>query len=230
MHSKLNLSQIVVNPDYLARNEINEDIVSDYLERFHQGITFAPITVIKIGEDHFLASGLHRFEVYRRAEQKTIDAIIKSGDYTDIILESISSNIEHGLRFNNAEKARCVTLVLKQDDWRNWSDNYIAKTCGVSNHFVKKIRAKESSNNSQATKSFIRNGQVHTMNTSKIGSSSPVKVKMTNLQAQLNSSLSHIIQVIKLYKSTYTDPKVSIPKEFEDEIKAFVDWFQKRGA
>jgi hypothetical protein len=232
MNSQVNLTQVIINTDLLARTEINEEIINDYIEQFNSGTVFDPIVVFEVDGNYILASGLHRYEVHKRTEQKTIDVIIRQGDKSDIILESITSNSRHGLRFNNREKERCVSLILKEDKWKSWSDNHIAKTCGVSNHFVKKIRNKLFPNTVQTTKTFIRNGQVHTMNTSKIGTVQTQKnqqAKTPCTQTLLNSSISHIVQVIKLYQTAYSDPNLQIPKEFEDEISNFINWYQNRG-
>ncbi|HWB13396.1 MAG TPA: hypothetical protein VG826_29495 [Pirellulales bacterium] len=43
-------------------------------------------------------------------------------------------------RRSNAQKRAAVMALLVYKKWRDRTDNFIAKACGVSNHFVKKVR------------------------------------------------------------------------------------------
>ena len=82
-----------------------------------------------------------------------------------------------GWLFTNADKWKCVSTLLFDPEWAQWSDNSIAKHCGVTHSFVGKVRAEislvsETSHafNARAQRTYQdKYGQVRTMDTRKIG-------------------------------------------------------------
>jgi hypothetical protein len=63
--------------------------------------------------------------------------------------------------------------MLRDEEWRGWTDRHIARQCGVSNRFVSDMRAEASVNDSQieqpSTRLVERNGKVYEQNTTNIG-------------------------------------------------------------
>jgi hypothetical protein len=47
---------------------------------------------------------------------------------------------KHGKPLTNEDKRRVVTRMLADAEWGQWSDNTIAKHCGVAHSFVAKVR------------------------------------------------------------------------------------------
>jgi hypothetical protein len=70
----------------------------------------------------------------------SILADVHTGTQRDAILFSASANSLHGLRRTNADKRKAALLLLEDAEWSAWSDNAIAKQCGVSHPFVAAVR------------------------------------------------------------------------------------------
>jgi hypothetical protein len=69
---------------------------------------------------------------------------VRPGDKRAAILFSVGANASHGLRRTNGDKRRAVLVLLKDSEWAQRSDRWIAEKCGVSNTFVASLRAQVS--------------------------------------------------------------------------------------
>src|SRR6476646_3295361 len=126
-----------------TREEINENAVNDYAEAMRVGKELPPAVVFHDGSNNWLADGFHR---YHGANKIGIALLcdIRQGTRRDAILYAAGANDAHGLRRSNETKRRAVMLLLKDEEWRQWSNPVIAQKCGVSDEFVRKIRAEAS--------------------------------------------------------------------------------------
>lgn len=57
------------------------------------------------------------------------------------MLFSVGANTAHGLRRSNEDKCKAVTTLLSDAERTRWSDNQIAKACGVTNHLVAGVKS-----------------------------------------------------------------------------------------
>lgn len=167
---ELRLDQISRDGDTQSRAEINHSVVEEYAEAFREGATFPPVTVYYDGKFYWLADGFHRVQATEAAGMRRIAADIRQGTRRDAVLHSVGANACHGLRRTNADKQRAVETLLRDEEWGQWSDNAIAKACGVSQPFVGKMRAKSLSyNRYKIERTVQRQGTIYTQNTTKIG-------------------------------------------------------------
>lgn len=141
MVKKINLAAIRIDGGTQARVEINTDTVSEYAEAIRSGAELPPVVVFHDGAEHWLADGFHRFHAHKSAEKVSISAEVRDGTKRDAVLFSLGANGTHGMRRTNADKRKAVETMLADADWSQWSDNQIAKTCGVSHPFVGAIRS-----------------------------------------------------------------------------------------
>jgi hypothetical protein len=96
--------------------------------------------------------------------------------------------------------------VLKNEEWRKWSDNHIAKQCGVSHPVVGKIRKKLYPNTKFEESTYInKHGKTTEMNTGKIGKNSK----------KTSKSKTQVIQTILDFESS-TQP-VTTKENNEDK-------------
>jgi hypothetical protein len=93
---------------------------------------------------------------------------IYEGTQRDAILHAVGANANHGLRRTNADKIKAVLTLLKDSEWRQWSDTEIAKKCRVSQPFVSNKR-KELTNNGYEWSSTRKCADGRIMETSNIG-------------------------------------------------------------
>lgn len=141
-----NINQIVLRDKIQQRENINDSCVEDYVEELSNGTVFPPLVVYDDGEGLLLADGFHRYEAHRKSGAETVTVTIYKGSERDAILHAVGANSDHGLRRTNADKRKAVETLLKDEEWREWSDGSIAERCRVSRPFVGKIRDELTSN------------------------------------------------------------------------------------
>lgn len=232
MAQKIYLSTVIVNKDYQPRVQLNEQEVQNYMDLIQQGAEFPPIVVFKQAESYILASGFHRFEAHKRLELTDINAEIREGSHLEILIEAIQSNARHGIRLTNDDKWHSVTLILRDSEGKNWSDNHIATLCGVSNHLVKKVRLElfpEDIKNSSVV--AIRGGKEIEIETKNIGPKNEKPISPESLSKKLSSKVHDLVKVLILFKESHNQPDIEIPDEFDEAIHEFVQWYNgKKGA
>jgi hypothetical protein len=177
---KLSIDQIKTDGGTQMRAGLHEATVLEYLEAMAPigWSDFPPIIVYHDGRNYWLADGFHRIEAYRRAAAQLdqpadrIPADVRAGTRRDAILYAAGANAQHGLRRTNADKRRAVEVLLRDDEWRQWSDREIGRRCDVSDVFVGKVRREMTANGLQSPAE--RTGaDGRTINTANIGTARP---------------------------------------------------------
>ena len=128
------------------------------------------------GATHWLADGFHRYFGADHAGLEEIAADVRTGTQSDAQLYSFSVNSDHGLRRSNADKRKAVNGALAHPVSSKWSDNAIAKHCGVDHKTVAAVRVSHLGN-SQVTPQertyTTKHGTTAVMNTANIGQAIP---------------------------------------------------------
>ena len=201
----LKLDQIRIDGGTQPRVAIDEQIVAEYAELYGSGVNLPPVTVFFDGATYWLADGFHRYWANKRIDCEYIFADVHQGTQRDAILHSVGANAAHGLRRTNADKRKAVLTLLEDEKWSQWSDNDIAKRCGVDHKTVSSHRASlgnfpsEKSSPGPSRRTYkSKHGTVATMNTANIGrhrnrgpdSPNPVRQPRPAL-AQTNLNLPH---------------------------------------
>lgn len=135
----INLLTIRIDGGTQSRVELNNAALAEYVDALKGGADFPPVVVFFDGTDNWLADGFHRYHAYRTAGLASIPADVRSGTTRDALLFSLGANAGHGLRRTNDDKRKAVTVALTDGEWGKWSDNAIAKLCGVSQNFVSEM-------------------------------------------------------------------------------------------
>ena len=91
-------------------------------------------------ENVWLADGFHRIEAKEQLCFVETRVTVHKGTRRDAILFGIKANAKHGLPRTNADKRKCVGMLLEDSEWGKWSSTKIAKLAGVSDSFVEKQR------------------------------------------------------------------------------------------
>lgn len=171
----LDLDLIRIDGDTQSREKIDEAVVAEYAEAFKAGAQFPPVKVFFDGVHRWLADGFHRFHGARAAGLTSIYEDITPGTREEAQLYSYGANGNHGLRRTNADKRRAVEGALQHPVSSAWSDNLIAKHCGVSPTTVGTVRRSLSNLDSEnpAERTYTtRHGTEAVMNTANIGRAS----------------------------------------------------------
>jgi hypothetical protein len=140
MEQMLNISQITADPAIQPRAGMDMPTVLEYAGEMQAGTQFPPVVVFHDGASYWLADGFHRYEAARQSQFSVLAADVREGGRREAILYSVGSNAAHGLRRSNADKRRSVATLLRDEEWRAWSDHEIARKCAVSAMFVGTLR------------------------------------------------------------------------------------------
>jgi hypothetical protein len=174
----LQLNQIRIDGGTQPRVAIDEDVVAEYADLYVDGVDLPPVTVFHDGSTYWLADGFHRYWARKRAKRESIAVEVIQGTRRDAILYSVGANASHGLRRTNEDKRKAVMIMLEDDEWSSWSDNDVARQCGVSHTTIQRYRASlahcasENSEPRQQKRTYkTKHGTIAQMKTGKIGSS-----------------------------------------------------------
>lgn len=142
--------------------------VDVYADGVREGASFPPIGAVYDGTDYWVWDGFHRIAGHEAAGKTKIAADIQPGTRRDAVLLACGANATPGLRRTTEDKRRAVILLLRDDEWRKWSDRAIARHARVSNTFVGNLR--DVTVNVDSERSFTtRHGTVAKMDTAAIG-------------------------------------------------------------
>lgn len=134
------VDDILCDPRCHQREQLDSEVIADYINVWLSGETLPAIKVIQEGNDYWLYDGFHTLHSAKAAGIETIEAKVKEGTLRDAILASVGVNADHGLRRSNQTKRNAVMTLLKDEEWGLWSDNKISKLAHVSQPFVSKLR------------------------------------------------------------------------------------------
>lgn len=138
---EMSLMAIRVDHALQSRVETRTDVVKDYADALLAGALFPAIIVFFDGKIYWVADGFHRVAAYKHANRVSIPAEVKEGTRRDAILYSAGANAKMGQRPTAEDKKKSVFMLLDDPEWFRWSDNLIAKHCGVSSTTANRLRA-----------------------------------------------------------------------------------------
>lgn len=136
----IEIAKIRMDGGTQPRAKLFEEVVAEYAEDMKKGATFPPVTIYFDGEEYWLADGFHRVRAKEAIGKQEVTAEVHLGTQRDAVLYAVGANAQHGLRRTNADKRRAVIRLLRDYEWRKWSDREIARRCGVGNSFVGNVR------------------------------------------------------------------------------------------
>jgi len=164
----LALEVLILDRDVQPRATMSRSTIRDYAVLYAEGQMLAPIDVYHEGGHYRVADGFHRVQAARQAGRTEITATVWPGTKREALLHACRAN-KHGKPLTNEDKRRVVTRMLEDAEWGQWSDNTIAKHCGVAQSFVSKRRRSLHSEISEPRTYTTRHGTVATMDTRAIG-------------------------------------------------------------
>lgn len=146
-----------------SRAFINDQTVREYREALSDGAKLPEATVFFDGNEYWLADGFHRCKAAIDEGWKEYPCEVIQGSQRDAILYSVGANASHGLPRSNSDKQRAVSVLLNDDEWKQWSDREIARKANVSTPFVSKLRKPHDVNNYITERKFNhQSGKVST--------------------------------------------------------------------
>ncbi len=155
-----------------TRASLNIFTVDSYAESMKDGVVFPPVITYYDGSEYWLADGFHRLAAAERAGHSAIDCEIRQGTRRDAILYSVGANANHGLQRTREDVRRAIDLLLRDDEWREWSDSAIAAKVGCNHKTVGSRRSELVAAGEIEDSGIRRAADGRVMNTSKIGDGS----------------------------------------------------------
>ena len=135
---KIKIDAIEMYSGTQVRQEIDESVVTDYVERMKEGDVFPPIVVFSDGNHHYLADGFHRVLASERNKFIAIDADVRKGTQQDALWYALGANRTNGKNMTDGDKRRAVALALKA--WPDKTQQAIAEQVGCSEGLVNKVK------------------------------------------------------------------------------------------
>ena len=136
------LDQLRLDGGTQPRAHLDEAISREYRDDIKAGAIFPPIGVVYDGTDYWVWDGFHRVDAHKKAHRDTIQCEVRQGTRRDAVLLAAGANSGHGLRRSIDDKQRAVTHILSDAEWSMWSDQEIARRCGVGASMVGSMRKK----------------------------------------------------------------------------------------
>jgi ParB family chromosome partitioning protein len=130
---------ILADPAIQQRVALDPAKLEEYAALYVDGHDLGRLVVFTDGQAWLLADGFHRHNAARRAGLAALPCAVYQGSRRDALLYATSCNL-HGVPLTNADKWKRVTTLLSDPTWVSWSDNAIAKHCGVTQPFVGTVR------------------------------------------------------------------------------------------
>lgn len=162
---KIDISKVRRDGGTQSREALNQNTVDEYGEKMIAGATFPPVKVFYDGTWYWLSDGFHRVEAALQIKATTIFAEVRQGTQRDAILDSVAANSNHGLRRTRDDVRRAIKTLLRDEEWRKWSDREIARKVDCDHKTVGKERAELAASGEipQIERTVERNGTVYQM-------------------------------------------------------------------
>jgi site-specific DNA-methyltransferase (adenine-specific) len=211
----LRLDEITLDEQLCSRADgLRQDVIDEYREGLQRGDLFPAVTVFFDGTQYYLVDGFYRYYAYRLEQTEKIEVAIHEGTLREALLYSAGINQKHGVRRTHADKWRAVQILLADAEWSQWSDNAIAKHCGVDHKTVAKYRllAPASLGNSQVNpvhpvrKYRNKHARLGTMQTANIGKRPGQRPQPI---FQTSHIFDHVRQLLRSYQVSYPSLQIT---------------------
>ena len=140
----IDVSIATVEADQRVQQRVALDLekVAEYAALYREGLDLGPLVAFGDGHSLILADGFHRLEAANLAGLSSLSRSTPASSAEvgrQAVFYATSCNL-HGAPLTNADKRKRVLTMLSDREWGQWSNNSLAKHCGVAQSFVSKIR------------------------------------------------------------------------------------------
>jgi hypothetical protein len=137
---EINIADLRLDGGTQPRAKLDKSVIREYRDAIKAGTPFPPISVVYDGTDYWVWDGFHRVHAHKMVGREAIQAEVRQGTRRDALLLAAGANASHGLNRTNEDKQRAVRCLLSDPEWVKWSNEEIARRCGVSSHMVGCVR------------------------------------------------------------------------------------------
>lgn len=136
----VSLESLVLDDAVRARAEYDTDTIDDYASAIDRQEVLPPLVAVEVGQRLLLADGWHRYYAMKRRGIESATVNVTKGTLGDAIALAASANVAHGRRRTNADKRRCVQILVESEAHGGKPDIAIARLANVDPHTVKAVR------------------------------------------------------------------------------------------
>ena len=144
---KLKLSDIFIDPELKVRVETDEATAKEYydvMETEEDLKKFPRPTVYFDGCRYMLVDGHHRYLAASWRKHETMEFIVIDGTRDEAILAAVKLNLTNGLRFNEGDWEKIVSVIASKEQWKDWSNRKLAEELKCSYKTVERYRPENS--------------------------------------------------------------------------------------
>jgi hypothetical protein len=201
----VDLSLINLDESVQSRTGFDQETIDEYIEAWNKGDKFPPVELYFDGTTYWVGDGFHRIRSRLEANIRgnKIEAIVHSGDRRDAILHSVGANSKHGLRRTNEDKRHAVEILLRDEEWMQWSNREIARQADVSEFLVRSTRkAIRDLNADELTERLVeRNGKVFSQKIGNIGKAQKNQQRISLSSTVRQEQVSSIFEIPKIERA-----------------------------
>lgn len=136
--AKVNPNDITLDPAFHAREGVDHNLMLRYAKRMESGDEFPPVQLYTDGKSLWPVDGWHRILANKLLKRDSIQAVVRKGTAVEALRDAPRYNQGQGM--SRADKQASVVKMLAQSGLAELSDRELARICGVSHPFVKKVR------------------------------------------------------------------------------------------
>lgn len=140
---KLKLTDIFIDPELKVRVETDEATAKEYydaMETEDDLKKFPKPTVYFDGCRYMLVDGHHRYLAATWRKHEMMEFIVINGTRDEAILAAVKLNLTNGLRFNEGDWEKIVSVIASKEQWKDWSNRKLAEELKCSEITVRRYR------------------------------------------------------------------------------------------
>ena len=138
----LNLLNIRIDGGTQARDQLNQETVTEYAEKMRDGEVFPPVKVYFDGSEYWLVDGFHRYFATKANGKTSIDSEVENGTLKEAVRFSWKANGgKRGLPLNSNDHRKIILAMLQDIEVKEWSNRKIAEWVGVSHSTVNRFKS-----------------------------------------------------------------------------------------
>lgn len=135
---ELKIEDIICKKEFMIRDGIDKQLVTQYKEDYDVITQQAPISVHDTPMGIYLTDGFHRIDAGKQLGKTTIPALITKGTVQEAYAAACLANLKHGKPLTEKERIRARKTFIKI--YPNWSDRKLANELSCTNTTVARYR------------------------------------------------------------------------------------------
>lgn len=139
------LADIILDDRLQCRAKIDMELAAEYGEAIKAGKKREgrpPVVFYdRKAKKYYLADGWHWWHGHSIAGIDIMECEVIEGTFQDALRFAVGANRSHGLKRNNADKRKAITVCLEDDELKQLSARQIAELVGVSDHLVSEVKS-----------------------------------------------------------------------------------------